>query len=66
MLFYFLKITSIKWTLLCTVHSCKCDRTLTITLQQMLITGSNFDHDILFCPLSCYNQMWLYSEPSCN
>jgi len=32
----------------------------------MLISGSNFDPDILFHPSSCYKQMWLYPEPSCN
>jgi len=64
--FYFLKLTSLKWPLWCMVHSCKCDQTLTVTLQQTLISGSNFDPDILFRPLSCYKQMWLYSEPSCS
>jgi hypothetical protein len=50
--FYFLKITFSKWSFWRAVHSCNCDRKLPITSQQTFISGSNFDPDVPFRPLT--------------
>ena len=46
--FYFLRITSPKWSSWHAVHSCNCDQKRTITLQQAFISGSNIEPDVLF------------------
>jgi len=34
------------------IHSCDCDQKLTITLQQMFVSGFHLDPDMLFHPLT--------------
>lgn len=38
------------WSPCRAVHSCNCDKQLTITLQQTFISDPNFDLDALFRP----------------
>jgi hypothetical protein len=48
---YFSKIASPNFSTCPEVHSCSCDRKLTTTSQQPLISGSNYDPDVAFRPL---------------
>ena len=60
MCFFFL-IRSPKQSSWHAVHSSDCYQKLTITSQQMFVSGFHFDLDVLFHPLT-----WLYSELNCN
>jgi hypothetical protein len=50
--FCFLKTASPTWSSWHAVHSCNCDGKLTVTLQQTFVSGSDFDPDVPFRPLT--------------
>jgi hypothetical protein len=49
-LYFVFLIMSPKWYSCRAIHSCNCDRKLTVTLQQTFISGSNFDPVVPFRP----------------
>ena len=57
----FFYLSYAKWSLWYAVHSCNCDRKLTITSQHMFISGSDFDPNLVFLPST-----WWYSQINCN
>jgi hypothetical protein len=59
--FYCPNITFPKWPSWRAVRSGNCDRKLTSVLQQTYVSGSNFDPDVLFRPLT-----WRFSELNCD
>jgi hypothetical protein len=59
--FYLKKMTSPKCCSCRAVHSCNCDHKLTVTSQQTFVSGSNFDSDLPFRPLT-----WRCLELNCN